>query len=67
MTFDCMIARKVQEQNQAKDKYKFLFYDWTFGRPGSKEKKDFITKIKKYLEMANLKADIECKLLIVAP
>ena len=49
MTFDCMIARKVQETDQKQDKYKFLFYDWTFGRPGSKEKKDFIDKIKKYL------------------
>lgn len=44
-----------------------ILYDWTMGRPGTKKDKDFRRKIDKYLSQSNIKGNINCKLLIVAP
>jgi hypothetical protein len=37
------------------------------GKPNSKTVRNFKEKIKSLLILANIKADIDCKLLIVAP
>jgi hypothetical protein len=44
-----------------------VLYDLTMGRPGSKNDKDFQTKIDHYLKSSNIKGDINCKLLILSP
>ena len=44
-----------------------ILYDWTMGRPGTKNDKDYYPIIEHYLNNSNIQADINCKLLIVAP
>lgn len=44
-----------------------ILYDWTMGRTGSKNGKDFQRKIDRYLNSSNIKGDINCKVLILAP
>jgi|LakMenE01Jun11ns_1017448.scaffolds.fasta_scaffold8316236_1 hypothetical protein len=44
-----------------------IMYDWTMGRPGAKKDKNFKAAFDHYLTKSNIKGDINCKLLIVAP
>lgn len=44
-----------------------ILYDWTMGRPNSKNGKNVQQKIKLYLDKAMIKGNVNCKLLIVAP